>query len=152
MLDLASGLAFDTALVMELSNLYGLQMRGHAARRLLKRLSLSNAVLGGVQLAIQLTLGLLKQFLIFLTPITGGLSLASATPVALAQAAIAVHSTRMTGRLAAKMFLSGSQRMGAQPGAMLRRLATKDSQVNLWLANWRRDVTTPISDPKAFLP
>ena len=39
MLDLATGLAFDAALVMELSKLYGLQMRGNTARELLKRLS-----------------------------------------------------------------------------------------------------------------
>jgi small GTP-binding protein len=134
LLDLAGGLACDTALVLQLCQLYDLPMGGAGARQLLQRLSGHNALLGGAQLAIQLALGALRQLLLLGAPFTAGLSLASAAPVALAQAALAVHTTRLTGRLAAAELLRGAQR-GGRPGALLRRLAQSDPQVRLWLGD-----------------
>jgi hypothetical protein len=87
LLDLAGGLALDTALVMQLCQLYGLPMGGAGARQLLGRLSSQNALLGGAQLAIQLLLGGVRQLLLLAAPLTAGLSLAPAAPVARAQAA-----------------------------------------------------------------
>ncbi len=136
MLDLAGALACDTALVMQLSKLYGLQMQGHAARKLIKHLSIYNVLLGGAQLGIQLALGALRQLLIFATPLTGGLSLASTAPIALAQAALAVHTTKITGRMAAQYLLKGSLKRGVQPRAMLKRLANKDPEVSVFLSKW----------------
>ena len=153
MLDLAGGLAFDTALIVQLSKVYGFQIQGDAARKLLRRLSLSNAFLGGAQVGIQLCLATLRQFLLFITPITGGLSLASSAPVALVQAALAVHSTKITGQLAAKMFFYGSHRRSAQPGAMLRRLSHADLSKNkAWLVNWSREGSREMNNLKALLP
>ena len=40
MFDVATGLALDTALVMQLSRLYGLELKGHSARKLLQRICL----------------------------------------------------------------------------------------------------------------
>ncbi len=152
MLDLAGGLACDTALVIQLSKLYGLQMRGHAARQLLKQLSLYNACIGGAQLGIQMALGALRQVLIFATPLTGGISLASAAPVALVQAALAVHTTKITGRLAAQFLLRGNHRRGSQPGAMLQRLATRNPEVKLWLGRWPDGIRQESSELQALLP
>ncbi len=152
MLDLAGGLVFDTALVIQLSKLYGLQMKGHAARKLLKRLSIYNAFLGGAQLSIQLILSALRQFLILATPITGGLSLASTAPVAIAQAALAVHTTKITGRLAAGALIQGSNHRCIPPEAMLQRLVKQDPQVKHWLRNWPRSETNPKSEQQLFLP
>ncbi len=147
LLDLAGGLACDTALVLQLCQLYGLPMGGAGARQLLQRLSGHNALLGGAQLAIQLALGALRQLLLLGAPFTAGLSLASAAPVALAQAALAVHTTRLTGRLAAAELLRGAQR-GGRPGALLRRLAQSDPQVRLWLG----DRSEPAANLQALLP
>jgi small GTP-binding protein len=147
MLDLAGGLACDTALVLQLCQLYDLPMGGAGARQLLQRLSGHNALLGGAQLAIQLALGALRQLLLLGAPFTAGLSLASAAPVALAQAALAVHTTRLTGRLAAAELLRGAQR-GGRPGALLRRLAQSDPQVRLWLGDRRE----PPANLQALLP
>jgi len=147
LLDLAGGLACDTALVLQLCQLYGLPMHGAGARQLLRRLSGHNALLGGAQLGIQLALGALRQLLLVAAPLTGGLSLAPAAPVALAQAALAVHTTRLTGRLAAAELLRGAQR-GGRPGALLRRLARTDPQVRLWLGE-RPD---PPANLQALLP
>ena len=147
LLDLAGGLACDTALVLQLCQLYDLPMGGAGARQLLQRLSGHNALLGGAQLAIQLALGALRQLLLLGAPFTAGLSLASAAPVALAQAALAVHTTRLTGRLAAAELLRGALR-GGRPGALLRRLAQSDPQVRLWLG----DRSEPPANLQALLP
>ena len=128
-LDMAGGMACDTALVLQLSRLYNLPMTPAAARLLLTRLSSHNALLGGVQLG----LAALKQALMLLVPVSGGGSLAPAAPVALAQAALAVHASRQTGRLVAQQLL---RRRGGQPGALLRRLAERDPVVHHWLLRW----------------
>ena len=147
LLDLAGGLACDTALVLQLCQLYGLPMHGAGARQLLRRLSGHNALLGGAQIGIQLALGALRQLLLLAAPLTGGLSLAPAAPVALAQAALAVHTTRLTGRLAAAELLRSAQR-GGQPGALLRRLAISGPQVRLWLGGR----SEPAANLQALLP
>jgi GTP-binding protein Era len=142
LLDLAGGLACDTALVAQLCRLYGLPVDGPAARQLLGELSRQNALLGGAQLGIQLVLGTLRQLLLLAAPLSAGLSLAPAAPVAVAQAALAVHTTRRTGRLAARELLRHSQR-GGQPGALLRRLAGSDPQVRQWLQHQRLEMQQP---------
>ena len=128
-LDMAGGMACDTALVLQLSRLYNLPMTPAAARLLLTRLSSHNALLGGVQLG----LAALKQALLLLVPVSGGASMAPAAPVALAQAALAVHASRQTGRLVAQQLL---RRRGGQPGALLHRLAERDPVVHHWLLRW----------------
>jgi small GTP-binding protein len=136
LLDLAGGIACDSALVLQLCQLYGLPMGRRGARQLLARLSGHNALLGGAQLGLQLLLGGLRQLLLLAAPISGGLSLAPAAPVALAQAALAVHTTRRTGRLAAAELLRSSAAAG-QPGALLRRLLAQDPETRRWLSAWR---------------
>jgi GTPase len=142
LLDLAGGLACDTALVLQLCELYGLPMHSQGARALLGRLSGHNALLGGVQVGIQLLLGGLRQLLLLAAPLSGGLSLAPAAPVALAQAALAVHTTRRTGTLAAAALLQSAQR-GPKPGALLARLARHDPDVRRWLRCWAISPTPP---------
>ena len=144
LVDLAGGVACDTALVVQLCRLYGLPMDGPAARQLLGELSRQNALLGGAQLGIQLLLAALRQLLVLAAPFSAGLSLAPAAPVAVAQAALAVHTTRRTGRLAARELLRRSQR-GGQPGALLRRLAGSDPRVRQWL---QRTPPQPASPPR----
>ncbi|WP_233130063.1 DUF697 domain-containing protein [Synechococcus sp. 1G10] len=137
LLDLAGGLALDTALVLQLCELYGLPLSGPQARALLGRLSSHSALLGGAQLALQLLLGAVRQLLLLAAPATAGLSLAPAAPVALAQAALAIQTTRQTGKLAAAALLKGAQRGRARPGALLRRLGRHDPQARLWLQQWQ---------------
>ena len=127
--DLAGGMACDTALVVQLSRLYGLPLTPKAARQLLTQLSGSNALLGGIQIG----LSALKQMLLLLVPMSGGTSLAPAAPVAFAQAALAVHASRRTGQLVAQHLLHPS---GGQPGALLQRLARRDPVVRHWLHRW----------------
>ncbi|MFZ0408016.1 MAG: GTP-binding protein [Cyanobium sp.] len=136
LLDLAGGLACDSALVLQLCQLYGLPMTRSSARQLLGRLSGHNALLGGAQLGLQVLLGGLRQLLLLAAPFSGGLSLAPAAPVAVAQAVLAVATTRRTGRLAAAELLRSTMAAG-QPGALLRRLAEQDPETRSWLGDWR---------------
>ena len=151
LLDLAGGLALDTALVLQLCQLYGLELGGGGARALLGRLSAQNALLGGTQLGIQLLLGGLRQLLLLAAPVSGGLSLAPAAPVAVAQAALAVHTTRLTGRLAAAELLRSAERGRLRPASLLRRLARQDPQVRAWLQQWQPRPAAPAPLP-ALLP
>ena len=130
-MDLAGGLACDTGLVLQLCQLYELPLTPAATRLLLLRISSQNALLGGVQLG----LGMLKQLLLLLIPVSGGASLAPAAPVALAQAALAVHASRRTGALVARQLL---KMQGGQPGALLQRLEQRDPVVRHWLQRWPR--------------
>ena len=125
-------MACDTALVMQLCQLYGLPLAPSSARQLLRRLSQDNALLAGIQLGLMA----LKQGLIMMAPISGGMSLAPAAPVALAQAALAVHTTRRTGQLVAEELMRGLHRCGGQPGALLRRLSQSDPVVRSWMERW----------------
>ncbi|WP_259721885.1 GTP-binding protein [Synechococcus sp. CS-1328] len=151
LLDLAGGLACDTALVLQLCQLYGLPMTSSGARQLLSRLSGHNALLGGVQLGLQLLLGGMRQVLLLAAPFSGGLSLAPAAPVALAQAALAVHTTRRTGRLAAAELLRSASGAG-RPGALLQRLCGQDPEVRRWLASWQQAPVALPPRPASLLP
>jgi GTP-binding protein Era len=146
LLDLAGGIACDSALVLQLSQLYGLPMGRRGARQLLARLSGHNALLGGTQLGLQLLLGGMRQLLLLAVPLSGGLSLAPAAPVALAQAALAVQTTRRTGRLAAAELLRSSAAAG-QPGALLRRLLAQDPETRRWLGAWQASAASGALDP-----
>jgi uncharacterized protein (DUF697 family) len=136
LLDLAGGLACDSALVLQLCQLYGLPMTRSGARQLLTRLSGHNALLGGAQVSLQLLLGGVRQLLLLIAPFSGGLSLAPAAPVAVAQAALAVATTRRTGRLAAAELLRSTAAAG-RPGALLKRLMQHDPETRRWLGDWQ---------------
>ncbi len=131
--DFASGLALDTALIVQLSKLYGLELKGASARKLMKRLSLHNGLIGAAQLGIQVTLGSIKNLLLIATPLTGGLSLAPAAPVAIAQAAVAVQTTKILGRLAATELLLNSHITGTTPKSILGRLYKRNPNLGKFL-------------------
>ena len=131
-LDLAAGMACDTALVVQLCQLYDLPLAPSSARQLIRRLSQDNALLAGIQLGLTA----LKQALILMAPISGGVSLAPAAPVAVAQAALAVHTTKRTGQLVAEELMRGLNRCGGQPGALLTRLSQSDPVVRCWMERW----------------
>jgi hypothetical protein len=86
-----------------------------------------------VQWGLQGVLALLKQLLLLAAPASGGLSLAPAAPVALAQVALAVHGTRRTGRETTKQLLLAAHRGRSRPAALLRRLTQLEPKANSWL-------------------
>lgn len=108
MLDLLAGAIVDVAMILSLSRLYGLPMTPAGATRLLKSIALE---LGGLSLSEALvTLGLssLKGLLGASTPVTGGLSLAPYTSVALTQAATVGVATYGIGRVSQQYLANGA--------------------------------------------
>ena len=152
MIDLVTGFAFDSALVIELSNLYGLKIGGPAARQLVKKLSLQNSLLGGAQIGIQITLNILKQIFILAAPLTGGLSLAPTAPIAIAQAALAVNTTKFIGRLVAYKCLIGTNRKDGRPRLLLKYLLKKNKDLRIILGDFRFLESSMNNDKKFLLP
>ena len=150
-LDLLGGMAADAALVAQLSQLYGLPLDRGGIRALLGRVGGQNAVLGATALALQALLAAVRQLLVLAAPLSGGLSLAPAAPVAVAQAALAVHTSRRTGRLVAKELLRTATAAG-QPGALLRRLARQDPEARRWLGDWRGEMAAGGASRAGLLP
>ena len=133
MLDLAGSAAADGALVLQLCQLYELPLHSPQTKKLLQHIGQNSALVGGVQWGLQGLLGLLKQLLLLAAPASGGLSLAPAAPVALAQVALAVHGTRRTGRETTKQLLLAAHRGRSRPAALLRRLTQLEPKANSWL-------------------
>ncbi|WP_269625487.1 GTP-binding protein [Prochlorococcus marinus] len=152
MIDLFTGLAFDSALVIQLSKLYGLKVGGPSSRQLVKKLSFQNAFLGGAQIGIQITLNIFKQILILAAPITGGLSLAPTAPIAIAQVALAIHSTKLIGRLAAYKFLNGTNKKDGRPRLMLNYLLKKNSDLRIMLGNFKFLTSSTAKNKNYLLP
>ncbi len=152
MIDLFTGLAFDSALVIQLSKLYGLEVSGPSARQLVKKLSFQNSLLGGAQIGIQITLNIFKQILILAAPMTGGLSLAPTAPIAIAQAALAIHSTKLIGRLAAYKFLNGTNKKNGRPRLMLNYLLKKNSDLRIMLGDFKFLTSSTAKNKNYLLP
>ena len=139
LLDLAGGMACDAALVSQLCALYDLPLGGPAARRLLRQLGGQNALIGGAQLGLQISLGLVRQLLLLAAPFSAGLTLAPAAPVAVAQAALAVHTTRRTGRMTARWLLEErgrGRRNQPIPISLMRRLSRSDRGLGGLMHRW----------------
>jgi len=152
MIDLITGLAFDSALIIQLSKLYGLEVGGPSARQLVKKLSFQNSLLGGAQIGIQITLNIFKQILILAAPITGGLSLAPTAPIAIAQAALAIHATKLIGRLAAYKFLNGTNKKDGRPRLMLNYLLKKNSDLRIMLGDFKFLTSSTAKNKNYLLP
>ena len=152
MIDLFTGLAFDSALVIQLSKLYGLEVGGPSARQLVKKLSFQNSLLGGAQIGLQVTLNVFKQILILSAPLTGGLSLAPTAPIAIAQAALAIHATKLIGRLAAYKFLYGTNKKDGQPQLMLNYLLNKNKDLRIMLGDFNLLKSSKADNKNSLLP
>ena len=152
MIDLFTGLAFDSALVIQLSKLYGLEVGGPSARQLVKKLSFQNSLLGGAQIGIQITLNIFKQILILAAPLSGGLSLAPTAPIAIAQAALAIHATKLIGRLAAHKFLKGTNKKDGRPRFMLNYLLKKNSDFRIMLGDYKFLTSSTAKNKNYLLP
>ena len=85
LLDIAGGFALDTALVSELSKVYGLNLKGESARKIIKKISINNIFLGATQVGINTSFNLLRKVFLVTAPFTNGLSLLPYGPIAILQ-------------------------------------------------------------------
>jgi len=128
-IDIAGSATLDTLLINELSKLYGLKMMSKSTISLLKSLSFNNIFLGITQIGINSSFNLIKKMSLILAPFTSGLSLMPYGPVAIAQAAIALYSTKIIGKLAAKEILESSMINNLEPFKNIQQIIFKEPEI-----------------------
>ena len=129
LLDIAGGFALDTALVSELSKVYGLNLKGESARKIIKKISINNIFLGATQVGINTSFNLLRKIFLATAPFTNGLSLLPYGPIAIVQAAISVRSTKIVGKLAAKEIFRKSKGYLLDPSHIIKKIAIKEPEI-----------------------
>ena len=113
--DIGGSFALDTALISELSKIYGLNLKGESTRKIFKNISINNLFLGVTQVGGNTSFNLGKKLILLMAPFTHGLSLLPYGPIAIIQAAIAVYSTKFLGKLAAKEIFIRSKASFIEP-------------------------------------
>jgi len=137
--DVAGSFALDTALIRELSKIYGLKLKGESTRKIFKNISINNLYLGVTQIGVNTSFNLIKKVILLSAPFTNGLSLLPYGPIAIIQAAIAVHSTKILGKLAAKEIYIRSKASFIEPAFMIQNMTFNDpdifNHINIYFSN-----------------
>ena len=127
--DIAGSFALDTALISELSKIYGLNLKGESARKIFKSISINNLFLGATQVGVNTSFNLVRKVILLTAPFTNGLSLLPYGPIAIIQAAIAVYSTKILGKLAAKEIFKKSKASFIEPYIMLQNINFNEPEI-----------------------
>jgi len=137
--DVAGSFVLDTALISELSKIYGLKLKGESTRKIFKNISINNLYLGFTQVGINTSFNLIKKVILLSAPFTNGLSLLPYGPIAIIQAAIAVHSTKILGKLAAKEIFIRSKASFIEPAIIIQNMTFNDpdifNHINIYFSN-----------------
>ena len=137
--DVAGSFALDTALISELSKIYGYKLRSESTKKIFKNVSINNLFLGFTQVSINTSFNLIKKIILLTAPFTNGLSLLPYGPVAIIQAAIAIYSTRIIGKLAAQEIFIRSKVSLIEPSIMIQNITFKEpdifNYVKIYLSN-----------------
>ena len=136
--DIAGSFALDTALINELSKIYGLNLKGESTRKIFKNISINNLFLGVSQVGINTSFNLIKKVFLLTAPFTSGLSLLPYGPIAIIQAAIAIHSTKILGKLVAKEIFIRSKFSHMDPSILIQNITFKEpdifNHINIYLS------------------
>ena len=137
--DIVGSFALDTALISELSKVYGLSLKGKSARKIIRNISINNFFLGATQFGINTSFNLIRKIFLLAAPFTHGLSLLPYGPISIIQAAIAVYSTKIVGELAAKEIFLRSKVCRQEPFFILQKIIPKEpdifNHINIYLSN-----------------
>ncbi len=137
--DIAGSIAIDTALISELSKIYGLNLQNESTKKIFKNISINNLFLGFTQVGINTSFNLIRKIILLTAPFTNGLSLLPYGPIAIIQAAIAIHSTKILGKLAAREIFIKSKFSFIEPFIMIQNLIFNEPEIfnhiNIYLSN-----------------
>ena len=137
--DLAGSFALDTALISELSKIYGLNLKGESTKKIFKNISINNLFLGVTQVGINTSFNIIKKVILLTAPFTNGVSLLPYGPIAIMQAAIAIYSTKVLGKLAAKEIFIRSKVSFIEPFMMIQNITFKEPEIfnhiSIYLSN-----------------
>ena len=129
LLDIASSFALDTALISELSKIYGLNLKGESTRKIFKNISINNLFLGVTQVGVNTSFNLIRKVSLLFAPFTNGLSLLPYGPIAIIQAVIAIQSTKILGKLAAKEIFKRSKASFIEPYIMIQNITFNEPEI-----------------------
>jgi hypothetical protein len=127
--DVAGSFALDTALISELSKIYGLKLKSESTQKIFKNVSINNLFLGVTQVGINTSFNLIKKLIVLTAPFTNGVSLLPYGPIAIIQALIAVNSTKILGKLAAKEIFIRSKVFYTEPSIMIQNITFKEKEI-----------------------
>ena len=137
--DVAGCFALDTALISELSKIYGLNLKGESTRKIFQNISINNLFLGVTQIGINTSFNIIRKVILLTAPFTNGLSLLPYGPIAIIQAAMAIRSTKILGKLAAKEIFIKSKIPYIEPFILIKNITLKEQEIfnhiNTYLAN-----------------
>ena len=120
--DIFSGAIVDVALIIRLSQLYGLNLAQTEAIALLQKIALAMGGMTAGEFAANLGLSSLKGMLGFSVPATGGLALAPYVSVAVTQGAIAGLSTKIIGEATKTYLTTGGSWGDNDPKIIVRNI------------------------------
>jgi GTP-binding protein Era len=127
--DIAGSFAIDTALIRELSKIYGLNLKGESTRKIFKNISINNLFLGVTQVGVHTSFNFIRKLILLTAPFTNGLSLLPYGPIAIIQAAIAIQSTKILGKLAAKEIFQRSKASFVEPYIMIKNINFNEPEI-----------------------
>jgi len=104
-------------------------LKGESTRKIFKNISINNLCLGITQVSVNTSFNLIKKLILLTAPITNGLSLIPYGPIAIIQAAIAVHSTKILGKLAAKEIFKKSNASFIEPYVILKNINFNEPEI-----------------------
>jgi len=137
--DVAGSFALDTALISELSKIYGLNLKGESTIKIFKEISINNLFLGVTQVGVNTSFNFIKKVILLSAPFTSGLSLLPYGPIAIIQAAIAIYSTKILGKLAAKEIFVRSKASFIEPAILIQNINFNDPEIfnyiNIYFSN-----------------
>ena len=95
--------------------------------------------MGITQVGVNTSFNLIKKLILLTAPFTNGLSLLPYGPIAIIQAAMAVHSTKTLGKLAAKEIFIKSKASFIEPAIMIQNMPLNDPEIfnhiNIYFSN-----------------
>ncbi len=126
-LDLLAGAAIDIAMIMNLAKIYDLPLTKQGAAKLFQTILLGMGGIATGEVLVTLGLSGLKGLLGMAAPVTGGLSIAPYTAVAVAQATMAGVATYSIGQVAKTYLANGASWSEHSPKSVVQDiLATID--------------------------
>ena len=85
--------------------------------------------MGVTQVGINTSFNLIRKVILLAAPFTNGVSLLPYGPIAIIQAAIAIYSTKILGKLAAKEIFIRSKASFIEPSLMIKNLTFSDPEI-----------------------
>jgi len=114
-------------------------LKGESTRKIFKNISINNLFLGFTQVGINTSFNLIKKVILIIAPFTNGLSLLPYGPIAIIQASIAIYSTKILGKLAAKEIFTRSKVSFMEPSIMIQNITFNEPEIlnhiNIYLSN-----------------